>query len=228
MHKISVADSHGRPLFAAGQAFVASTLDMLTIQSLQDPEELCFWHKVMGIEPVGSIMGHSFDGGIEEGGGDDDGGGGANSGQSPLKSQLQIQAIKVPIEFVGETYAHLFREIMALGDISVGLYRPQGHKGSAMRYMLTNPPPITKLVKDDLALVIISTNETLPMTAFQRQNRDSLEKELAKRAVSVKTKSKLLASRGGLSGGSFRTPPGDSSRGPGDSGAGQESKGGCR
>ena len=160
MHKISVADSHGRPLFAAGQAFVASTLDMLTIQSLQDPEELCFWHKVMGIEPVGSIMGHSFDGGIEEGGGDDDGGGGANSGQSPLKSQLQIQAIKVPIEFVGETYAHLF--------------------------------------------------------------------QLAKRAVSVETKSKLLASRGGLSGGSFRTPPGDSSRGPGDSGAGQESKGGCR
>lgn len=176
MHKVSVADSHGRPLFAAGQAFVASMLDMLTIQALHECQELCFWHKVMGIEPVVSLAGRSSNGGDDEGAA---AGGGVSSGQPPL----QIQAIELPLEFVGLTYGYLFREIMGATDVAVGLYRPQGHKGAAMRYMLNNPPPSTKLVKGDFALVIKSSNETLPMTALQRQHHESLEKDMAMRNV---------------------------------------------
>ena len=199
MHKVSVADSHGRPLFAAGQAFVASMLDMLTIQALHECQELCFWHKVMGIEPVVSLAGRSSNGGDDEGAA---AGGGISSGQPPL----QIQAIELPLEFVGLTYGYLFREIMGANDVAVGLYRPQGHKGAAMRYMLNNPPPTTKLVKGDYALVIKSSNETLPVTALQRQHHESLEKDMAMRDVPGSIQRGILNGKGGVAPVSVRAP----------------------
>mmetsp|Transcript_38502 Transcript_38502/g.65540 ORF Transcript_38502/g.65540 Transcript_38502/m.65540 type:complete len:167 (+) Transcript_38502:67-567(+) len=70
---------------------------------------------------------------------------------------LQLTQVNVPRHLVGDTYGAVRLHASKQGSAALGLYRPSGHKGSAMPYMVTNPRPRTRLVAGDRVLLLRHT-----------------------------------------------------------------------
>jgi hypothetical protein len=140
------------PIFAAGRVFADSLMELLMAQAYFNPNEICFWEAMLGIDEIDR----------EQRFGDEKHGTFEHSMAQLVSFSTkpsQLVEVTVPSTLVGARYGVLLDSESSKGNICLGLYRPSGTKSSTMPYMCTNPPLTTTLVLGDRLLIITPLDE---------------------------------------------------------------------
>mmetsp|Transcript_12356 Transcript_12356/g.20027 ORF Transcript_12356/g.20027 Transcript_12356/m.20027 type:complete len:1091 (-) Transcript_12356:299-3571(-) len=130
---------HFWPCVASGKAFPSGALDTLLCQAYYNGREV--------LELIKKLVGDRDD-----------------------KTTSSIFHVRNPEIYHGKLYQELFSDFIQDGRLlPIGLYRPEGTKGSVVPYVYTNPPPETMLLpKDTIYILRICPPEMKPTSPKRR------------------------------------------------------------
>lgn len=128
-------------LYAAGEVYIASTIDTLTAQAFFNPHIVTILQQIL----VGKGEKKSETDNTE------------NEILKCFDDKLQqsnLWQILVPEEFVNQNYDKLFKHLLEKSLIAIGLYRLPGATDNKYPYCYTNPDPKTSITYKDRVFVL--------------------------------------------------------------------------